>query len=215
MFHGDPLVLIIVSPLLTTSLRHHTLSIIRYNISSTDLSCGHTVVFPTMSDRSLHFSDSFAISCGTVTVDLARAKVLLVYLRTTGEYLLPKGRKDIGETLEQTALRETFEETGHRVELLPLNIPTLATAPVSHSSGKEHDETITEPIAVTQRVTKDDTLKIIFWFAASGDSTGEWQEGTQEEGEEFDTVWVPAGDVLQTLSFEDDRKITEMVLNML
>src|SRR5438067_82739 len=92
------------------------------------------------SDRSLHFSDSFAISCGTVILDLGRAKVLLVYWRTTGEYFLPKGRKNIAETLEQTALHETFEETGHQVELLPMSIQTLATAPVSDSARKDDEE---------------------------------------------------------------------------
>lgn len=53
-----------------------------------------------------------------MSIDVERGKVLLIRSRKTGEYLLPKGRKDLGEPLEQPALRETFEETGVRVALL-------------------------------------------------------------------------------------------------
>jgi 8-oxo-dGTP pyrophosphatase MutT (NUDIX family) len=45
------------------------------------------------------------------------------------EYLLPKGRKDRGESLEQTALRETFEETGYPCKLLPVDMVTRAPEP--------------------------------------------------------------------------------------
>jgi 8-oxo-dGTP pyrophosphatase MutT (NUDIX family) len=55
------------------------------------------------------------------------SKVLDIYLRKTGEYCLPKGRKDVGEQLEATAVRETYEETGYIVEVLPHQLTTLAT----------------------------------------------------------------------------------------
>jgi 8-oxo-dGTP pyrophosphatase MutT (NUDIX family) len=167
-----------------------------------------------MADHSLHLSESFCISSGTVTVDLAHAKILLILWRKTGEYLLPKGRKNIGETLEQAALRETFEETGYDVKLLPISIKTLATVPASEDK-EEKISSITEPVAVQQRTTKEGTLKIIFWFAASGNSTEKQKERTHQEDEEFDTVWVPAGDVARVLCWEDDRKIAEEVLRIL
>lgn len=164
-----------------------------------------------MPDRSLHLSESFCISSGTVTLDLVHAKVLLILWRKTGEYMLPKGRKDIGETLEQAALRETLEETGHNVKLLPLSIKTLATVPASKDRGEEVGSA-TEPVAVQQRTTKEGILKIIFWFAASGNSTEDQEERIYQEDEEFDTKWVSVRDVAQVLSWEDDRKITEEVL---
>lgn len=37
-------------------------------------------------------------------------KVLLVYESKRGYWFLPKGRKDIGETIEEAALREAYEE---------------------------------------------------------------------------------------------------------
>ena len=100
----------------------------------------------------------------------------------------------MNETLDQTALRETLEETGVRVHLLPLAIPTLATNPNPTTATVAQPSVqcarVTEPIAVTQRVTNE-TLKIIFWFAATGDSAVTWEECTQSEDEEFDTIWTP------------------------
>ncbi|KAK4063521.1 uncharacterized protein Triagg1_9398 [Trichoderma aggressivum f. europaeum] len=162
-------------------------------------------------DKSLHFSDRFAISCGTVTIDITASKVLLIFWRKTGEYFLPKGRKDVGETLEETALRETFEETGMHAKLLPVAIDTLATIP-SSLDVSAHPKSVTEPIAVAQRVTKG-TLKIIFWFVASGDSTAAPEDRPQQENEDFDTHWVSFDQVDSTLSFDDDRRIARAGIN--
>lgn len=162
-------------------------------------------------NKAVHFSDEFAISCGTVTVDVERSKVLLVRWQQTGEYFLPKGRKDVGEQLEQTALRETLEETGVRAQLKPVEIKTLAPSPNS-IKAENCPTAVTEPIAASQRITKG-ILKIIFWHVASGDSTAAREEGTQQENEEFDTVWANFDHVGALLSFEDDRSITTAALN--
>ncbi len=162
--------------------------------------------------RQLHFSDAFAISCGTVTIDAERFKVLLIHLRKTGEYFLPKGRKNIGESLHQTALRETYEETGIPVDLLPVEMETLATVP-SDTPASDLARYVTEPIAVAQRVTEG-KLKIIFWYVAQGDSEKARVEGTQQEGEEFDTVWVPFDEVASTLSFEDDKQVADRAVHL-
>ncbi|PGH04987.1 hypothetical protein AJ79_06944 [Helicocarpus griseus UAMH5409] len=161
------------------------------------------------SDRSLRFSHSFVISCGTVTVDLVRSKLLLIHWHATGEYFLPKGRKDVGETLERTALHGTFEETGYKVELLPLTIQTRATG---GSDTKAKNTSVTEPVAVQQRVTKEGILKIIFWFAAKGSLTEKREKGSQQEGEDFDAVWVRFEQASNILSFDDDKQIAEEVL---
>jgi 8-oxo-dGTP pyrophosphatase MutT (NUDIX family) len=58
-----------------------------------------------------------ATSAGGVvhrTVD-GRTQVLLVHRRTPRLWALPKGTPDSGETIEETALRETREETGIEV----------------------------------------------------------------------------------------------------
>lgn len=160
--------------------------------------------------RSLFFSDQFAISCGTASLDLERSKVLLIRMRRTDEYILPKGRKDLHETLEQAALRETFEETGILVELLPVAIETRATTPSSIGS-MDRPSIVTEPIAVTQRMSQG-ILKIIFWYVGSADSTTIREEGTQQEEEAFDTVWVDFDGVTSTLSFEEDRRVVRAAI---
>jgi 8-oxo-dGTP pyrophosphatase MutT (NUDIX family) len=60
-----------------------------------------------------------ATSAGGVvhrTVD-GRIEILLVHRRSPILWALPKGTPDSGETIDQTALRETREETGVEVEI--------------------------------------------------------------------------------------------------
>lgn len=156
-------------------------------------------------------SDTFVISCGTITLDPARARMLLIRWKKNGEVLLPKGRKNIGEALEDAAVRETYEETGVRVTLLPLPIPTLATpgAAMRVDCGIS-----TEPVAFSQRTLRDGTLKLILWFTAQGDSSAAHAVGTQEEGEDFDPVWVDLENAVQTLTFGDDKMIAERVIQL-
>ncbi len=60
-----------------------------------------------------------ATSAGGVVHRLVqgRTEIVLVHRRHPRLWALPKGTPDAGETVEETALRETREETGLRVEL--------------------------------------------------------------------------------------------------
>lgn len=57
-------------------------------------------------------------------------------------YTLPGGRKDIGEALEETAVRETYEETGYHVRLPSVNIPTRATRPRVAETRRRKDSAL-------------------------------------------------------------------------
>ncbi|KAM0562030.1 hypothetical protein ACHAPJ_002472 [Fusarium lateritium] len=160
--------------------------------------------------RSLFFSDQFAISCGTVSMDVKKAKVLLIRWLKTGEFMLPKGHKDLGEPLERTAIRETFEETGVQAQLLPVDIASLA----STANGKGRPKAITEPIAVSQRMDNGGVLKIIFWYVAVADSTIPPEEGTQQENEDYETVWADFEHADYILSHEDDRRIAQAAIKI-
>lgn len=155
-------------------------------------------------DRRLDFSDQFVLSSGTVAIDCHRNLVLLLYHRPKREYLLPKGRKSSGESLQAAAQRETWEETGYSCRLLAHNLPTRATHPI----GPLH----TEPIAVQQRLSQG-IRKIIFWYVAEVDSSDHQIADTQEEGEDFEVRWVCRKDAPSTMSFEEDRKIVEKALS--
>lgn len=158
---------------------------------------------------SLYHAAQFVISCGTVTLNLQLSKVLLIRWRNTNgdmELMLPKGRKNIAETLEQAALRETLEETGYTASLLPLPIPTLATSNGNTSSG----DLVTEPICVAER-NSGSARKIIFWFAAQADATQTPQQMLQED-EDFEAVWEDVESAKETITYDSDREIFMAVL---
>ncbi|PYI01318.1 hypothetical protein BO78DRAFT_433769 [Aspergillus sclerotiicarbonarius CBS 121057] len=177
---------------------------------------------PTTITRSLHLLPTFTLSSGTITLDLKTQKMLLIQHIPTKEIYFPKGRKNINESLPDAALRETYEETGFRVSLLslpnistptvPVPIPDLAGKCNQSGNSTQGGCASTEPIAVTQRVLSDNTVKIIFWFAAEGDSMAKAETGTQEEGEEFEAGWVGWDDVQGVLTFEDDRRLAGWVV---
>ena len=156
-------------------------------------------------NKSLHLASGFVISCGTVTLDLQRAQVLLIRCRKTNEVLLPKGRKNIDESLQDAALRETWEETGHRAVLLPTPLPTLATDQAEGTLSHQ------EPIALSQRVN-DGVLKIIFWFSAASDSTICDHDRPTPEDEDFETLWADLSHYERLLTFEDDKQIARLVV---
>ena len=55
------------------------------------------------------------ISAGGVVINNGNVAVLKKF---RGEWVLPKGRVEKGESLEQTAIREVFEESGLRAEIV-------------------------------------------------------------------------------------------------
>lgn len=52
----------------------------------------------------------FLLGAGMVIIQPSSRQIVIVHDPPSGAYFLPKGRKDIGESLEQTALREAYEE---------------------------------------------------------------------------------------------------------
>ncbi len=63
----------------------------------------------------------FQKSCGVVPFRRfgGNAEVLLLFQRGSGTWSFPKGHMEAGETEQQTALRELFEEAGFRTKLVP------------------------------------------------------------------------------------------------
>lgn len=60
--------------------------------------------------------NSIVPSASTITLD-SNGKILLQRRKDTGFWALPGGAMEIGETIGNTAIRETKEETGFDVEL--------------------------------------------------------------------------------------------------
>jgi 8-oxo-dGTP pyrophosphatase MutT (NUDIX family) len=126
--------------------------------------------------------------------------VCILHDRKTGENILPKGRQDCGKSLRETAVRETYEETGHDCELLPVTLVTRATPP-NADVGDEPRETknCTEPFALTIRKAMTGSIKFIYWYIAickllpsDSDNSlvdqGE-KKRTQTASEDYETEW--------------------------
>lgn len=171
-----------------------------------------------------YLSDSFVTSAGSILFrkapDTNKLQICILYERRKGEWLLPKGRKDCGESIEAAALRETFEETGYACSLIPLRMPTRATAPGLDAPGPDDYalergtrvvEGATEPIAVQVRQVGPTVLKIIWWYA-TWVTTGDKSEGTQMATEAFDSHFLDAEEALARLSFRQDREVVAQAL---
>ncbi|RDX47671.1 hypothetical protein OH76DRAFT_1325876, partial [Lentinus brumalis] len=104
---------------------------------------------------SLFFTEDFMLGSGMVIIQPSTGKIVLLHEeekdtqgRSHHRWFLPKGRKDIGETLEQTALREAYEESGYHAEFLPVIMPH--NAPAALTSLDHHRlRPVTEPIFVS------------------------------------------------------------------
>jgi len=169
-------------------------------------------------DLSMEFrpANAYVISCGTVTLDLERGMVLLVWNKRLQIHQLPKGRRNIDEPMLVAALRETYEETGIRVTPLQLSIATRATLPAGEKSmgrPSPHDPDVTEGYPSTEFIgtcflpdpqSQTEALKSVFFFPAMADSTTAPDSDTQEEHEKLFGTWMPISEAATKLRFKGE-----------
>lgn len=174
------------------------------------------------------FSDEFVTSAGGVLFRIKPNHPLeilcLVHLQRKDEWLLPKGRKDRGESVEETALQEVYEETGWKAVPFPATMYTCATVPdVEGSKLKQPDQPhlvsalSTEPFAITIRGNTDNrNMKLIHWFILTvAHPDCERTHGTQMEDEDFDdAIFLEAYQAIDTLSFHEDRELARRALEI-
>ncbi|KAF9555735.1 hypothetical protein CPC08DRAFT_620126, partial [Agrocybe pediades] len=79
-------------------------------------------------------SQDFMLGAGMVIFQQNTHKIVVVHDTQTDSWFFPRGRKDTWESLEQTALREAYEESGYRVEFLQIYNPHR------QPSGKDTEE---------------------------------------------------------------------------
>jgi ADP-ribose pyrophosphatase YjhB (NUDIX family) len=63
---------------------------------------------------------TLALGCSATIFDSTRLKVLLTRRTDNGRWCLPGGRTESGESITETCLRETLEETGLQVRIVRL-----------------------------------------------------------------------------------------------
>ncbi|EGN93543.1 hypothetical protein SERLA73DRAFT_189250 [Serpula lacrymans var. lacrymans S7.3] len=164
-----------------------------------------------------YFGSDFVISAGSILFrkasETGHIQICILWQRRKHEWLLPKGRKDRGESIEVAAVRETFEETGYPCEILPCNMPTRA--PVAHVDATDvvriADDAI-EPFAVTVRDLGRKGVKFIWWYLTR--VIGEKREGTQMASEAFDSYFFDAEEAIAKLTFQKDRDVVSKALGL-
>ncbi|KAH9476490.1 8-oxo-(d)GTP phosphatase [Psilocybe cubensis] len=166
-----------------------------------------------------YLAGSFVLSAGSVLfrrrASTNTLEICILHQLTRDEWLLPKGRKDRGETIEQAAVRETYEETGYVCALWPQRMPTRATVPgVSNVHVVEIAGGLVEPIAVTVRDLGSSNSKIIFWYITVVEEGVEKVEGSQMENENFESVFVDVEDAVERLTFQVDREVVNLAIDI-
>ncbi|KAF3053077.1 hypothetical protein E8E11_002945 [Didymella keratinophila] len=144
-----------------------------------------------------YVSEQFVESCGAVLFISSKpvnAKVCLVNLPSTNEWVLPKGRRNIGESRKEAAMREVAEETGLQCRLLPLDI--------------------TEPFMCTVReLPKRNGGKLIWWYIAVLEYDAYSRKGPGEA--QFKPEFFTADDAVQKLHFESDREVLRKAVEII
>jgi 8-oxo-dGTP pyrophosphatase MutT (NUDIX family) len=113
--------------------------------------------------------NSLVPAAGTLTVD-TDGQILLQRRRDTGQWALPMGAMELGETVTQCAVRETEEETGIRVEIVSLvGIYTDPEHIVAYGDGEVRQEYeitfLAKPVAGVP--TMNDEASDVRWVAPS------------------------------------------------
>ena len=113
-----------------------------------------------------------------------RYEVACIYREARGDWTFPKGKLDPGETFEQAALREVWEETGMHCEVIRF----AGTTNYTHRKGKP---------------------KIVAYYLMSVDAG---QFAANEEVDEL--VWLALELVRDRLTWDRDRELFDVALAM-
>jgi 8-oxo-dGTP pyrophosphatase MutT (NUDIX family) len=203
-------------------------------LSSVPPSGARTPSLPAKVPTTLLLSSEFVICAGCILFrhippNPLPLQVCLLRQPVRNEWLLPKGRKDRGESLECTALRETFEETGYPPVLLPVRMYTRAPDPTINLKDGAPGvlvEACKEPFASAIRYVGARNLKLVYWFIARVDDgpdvkwpredDGEVKrvEDTMMDSECFESEWVNVKEAEDRLTFENDREIVRTAISL-
>ncbi|HRQ86508.1 MAG TPA: NUDIX domain-containing protein [Candidatus Saccharibacteria bacterium] len=120
-------------------------------------------------------------------------KFLVIKWKSQNTIELPKGTVEAGETIEEAALREVFEETGYKASIVkPLN-------------------TFQHVFTWTDGITYD---KTIHYFLLSLSINKKFKHNRQGN-EDFVNLWVSTEDAEKKLSHPDTQEAVRMALELI
>jgi 8-oxo-dGTP pyrophosphatase MutT (NUDIX family) len=162
------------------------------------------------------FSEEFVESAGAVIFHLPKKELCLVRVRPGGEWLLPKGRRNCGESRQQAALREAREETGYNARILTVNMSTR-TPPIieieDYPDKPREFEHIAEPFVLTTRQLGERNQKLIWWYIASVDEQTMLDRVPPGDAE-FQATFFPYAIAIDKLTYEFDKEIVRKAIEL-
>ncbi|KAF7312347.1 Nudix hydrolase domain-containing protein [Mycena indigotica] len=159
-----------------------------------------------ISPSTQYSASNFVVSAGCVLFRKREGalELCIIHDRKRDQWVLPKGRKDCGESTAEAAVRETFEETGYRCELLPCRMATRAPRPgVNTLDRVEVIDNITEPFSVVIWQQGEQGVKLVWWFIGRATSDDKVL-GTQAAWEEYDSHFVEAEEACTRLKYQSE-----------
>lgn len=166
---------------------------------------------------SQYTSDRFVESAGAILFHVSTRQVCLLLLKQTGEWILPKGRRNCAESRESAAVREATEETGYHCHLLDVTMTTRAT-PTLETMTDTPDETrlysgSSEPFMVTFRHLDAETIKLIWWYIAAIDEDKSDLHSFPED--KYETELCNLEEAIPRLSFVEDQAVLRRAIGIL
>lgn len=159
-------------------------------------------------------AEHFVESVGAVAIKTSTREVCLIHYVEREEWLLAKGRRNVGESRRETALREIKEETGYSCRLLPLTMRTRAPPAVEVEDYPDEPRVhrdVCEPFMFTCRHLEEGRdIKIIWWYLVAIDETAAIERGE----EEYKARLFDFDEALRTLTFENDREIVRKAIEI-
>jgi 8-oxo-dGTP diphosphatase len=132
--------------------------------------------------------DDLIRAAGGIVVRTAfggRVEVACIFREARGDWTFPKGKLDVGETFEEGALREVFEETGMQCHVVRF----VGTTNYTHRKGKP---------------------KIVVYYLMSADEDA----GFEANDEVDELMWLPLEDVRDHLTWDRDQELFDMVIEL-
>jgi len=163
-------------------------------------------------------SEHFVEAAGAVIFYPDTRRICLVYLKRSGEWFLPKGRRNHGGSRAEAALREATEETGVPCRLLPVRSKTRAPPAFEPYGGVNSpnvvrvEECSTEPFMVTVRQfnSHGQQMKLIWWYVAEVDKMGTFELPEAQ----FHVELFTFDQAIQMLTYQSDREVVERAIKL-